>query len=437
MNDNNTLFWIRFYMKNINFIIIMMISTLMAFTTYKIVDTMGANHFLDTVDTIPIAPWQQIVFTFFALFVLMAIMQLRGKQEWKNLSLFGYGLVQLLLCFLIMKNQNYSYNGIILLVIADLFVCWRNTRLKVFFLSVLFFIYVFSSIGVVTGTDKISIFQNYITYYNTDSRRLIMGLKSVLVSSNNLLFMLYMVMLIRVQIMENRRITLLNSQLDEANEKLQEANIRLEEYAKTTEKMAQSRERNRLAREIHDTLGHALTGIIAGIDACCMLIDLQPEEVKKHLAIIGDVARKGMKDVRRSVNALRPDALERLSLEEAIKQIIKDTRLLSNAEILLENRSDLSNLAEDENEAVYRTVQESITNSLRHGKADRIKISIDKVYNIITIKVVDNGIGCSEIKKGFGLTHMAERLEMLNGSLNYSGEDGFTIIAKIPIRWGR
>jgi hypothetical protein len=104
-------------------------------------------------------------------------------------------------------------------------------------------------------------------------------------------------------------------------------------------------------------LGHSLTGIIAGIDACLTLIDLAPEEVKKQLNIIGNVARQGMKDVRRSVSALRPDELERLSLEEAIKQILVDTNMVSKAEIIFDNKVNLSNLDEDEKETIYRIIR--------------------------------------------------------------------------------
>lgn len=437
MNDNNALFWIRFFMKNLNFIIIMTIATVVAITTDKIVDTMGARNFLVSMESLPITPWMSFVVSLFAFIILIGMMQIKGKDQWSNLSLFTYGIVQLLLCIVIMKCLSNSYNGIILLVIVDLIVCWKNTKLKIFSICMLFMIYLFSNIGLFSSENDTTFFQTYLMYYNTNIRRMILGLKSVLVSSNNLLFMLYMVMLIRMQIVENHRISLLNSQLDIANEKLQEANVRLEEYAKTTEKIAESRERNRLAREIHDTLGHSLTGIIAGIDACLTLIDLAPEEVKKQLNIIGNVARQGMKDVRRSVSALRPDALERLSLEEAIKQILVDTNMVSKAEIVFDNKVNLSNLDEDEKETIYRIIQEGITNALRHGKADKMQVKINKVYNIITIVIKDNGIGCKDIKQGFGLRHMAERLEMLNGNLEYKGEEGFTIIAKIPIRWGK
>lgn len=201
--------------------------------------------------------------------------------------------------------------------------------------------------------------------------------------------------------------------------------------------MVQSRERNRLAREIHDTLGHTLTGIIAGIDASLMLVDIAPDEVKQQLEVIGKTARQGMSDVRRSVSALRPDALERLSLPEAVEKIIVEMKTISKADILYRMNAVMTNLDEDEEEVIYRIIQEGLTNAIRHGKADRIEIDISKLHNIITVTIQDNGTGCRNIKKGFGLRHMAERLELLNGKIEYNGDNGFILKAVIPIRWGK
>lgn len=217
---------------------------------------------------------------------------------------------------------------------------------------------------------------------------------------------------------------------------MQKANLRLEQYAEESVKMTETRERNRLAREIHDTLGHALTGIITGIEACETLMDVAPEATKVQLGAIAEVARQGMTDVRRSVKALRPDALEKFNLEEALTQTMEEMRLATNARIEYRCTTSLKGFNEDEEEIIYRIVQECITNSIRHGKADRITIDIDREYNMLNIRIKDNGIGCKKIEKGFGLHHMDERLRMLQGTLQYSGEDGFLVEAQIPIRWG-
>lgn len=69
--------------------------------------------------------------------------------------------------------------------------------------------------------------------------------------------------------------------------------------------------------------------------------------------------------------------------------------------------------------------------------ADQIKIEIRRVYNKLQICIADNGIGCEEVKKGFGLHHMEERIQMLQGSLEYESKNGFTVRVELPIRWGQ
>ncbi|MDE7202467.1 MAG: sensor histidine kinase [Lachnospiraceae bacterium] len=258
----------------------------------------------------------------------------------------------------------------------------------------------------------------------------------MLTSLNMAIFIIYVVAVVRTQQSEKERILVLNEKLNAANDELKRANIQLEEYAKESEKAAETRERNRLAREIHDTLGHSFVGIITGIEACAALMDVAPDATKVQLMAIAEVARQGMTDVRRSVKALRPDALEKLNLEKALTQMVTEIRTATSAEILYQCTADLNCFNEDEEDIIYRIVQESITNSIRHGKAKKIEIFIDREYNMLNLLIKDNGTGCSDIQKGFGLHHMDERLGMLGGSLEYSGENGFTVKAQIPIRWG-
>ena len=93
-------------------------------------------------------------------------------------------------------------------------------------------------------------------------------------------------------------------------------------------------------------------------------------------------------------------------------------------------------LSQDEEDAVYRIVQESVTNAIRHGHATEIDVHLSCQERRMTIVVQDNGIGCAKIEQGFGLRHMRERLRLLGGSLRVNGENGFRIEACIPLRWG-
>ena len=216
--------------------------------------------------------------------------------------------------------------------------------------------------------------------------------------------------------------------------KPQKANEQLHEFAQEKELMGETKERNRLAREIHDTLGHILTGISVGIDAVLVLMDIAPDKAKEQLEGIGDTARRGLQDVRRSVRKLKPDALERMSLNNAIHQMIEDMSKVTNTKIYFVSYMEELKFEADEEEVIYRIIQESTTNAIRHGKATEIWIRISEKEEELTIIISDNGCGCEDIKEGFGLKHIRERVELLNGEVNYQGLIGFTMIAKIPIR---
>ena len=99
-------------------------------------------------------------------------------------------------------------------------------------------------------------------------------------------------------------------------------------------------------------------------------------------------------------------------------------------------------LASDEEDSLYRVVQEGLTNAVRHGKADRIEIRVTRAGDVVMVSVRDNGTGCDKLEEGFGLRHMRERLEMLGGTLSYGNldqdvEDGYTgffITVKLSVR---
>ncbi|MBR0287423.1 MAG: sensor histidine kinase, partial [Selenomonadaceae bacterium] len=204
-------------------------------------------------------------------------------------------------------------------------------------------------------------------------------------------------------------------------------------YAIEVEQMAETRERNRLAREIHDTLGHALTGIVAGLDACIMTLEIAPEVTKQQLNKIRDAAKKGITDVRRSVKKLRPDDLERLPFQQALMEMTRNYSESSGMEITFDIFSWSDNLRQDQEDVIYRVLQESITNAKRHGHATKVKITIGGNEKYLLIVIADNGEGCDEVKQGFGLKHMRERLELLHGTIHYWSDEGFIVEAMIPL----
>ena len=425
--------YILVLMKNLNFITLFYIAVLMQYCLAGFVSENSALEFIHKIDTMPMAAWKIPVMTVGLYISLLLLLYI---QNTSSTELFLKLFLELAVSFGISYVLGFSYTGIILLILADAMRYFPNSKGKVSFVIVICILYLLVDYNLISVYIKVTALETYLDYFQSDIRSLLIGVKNVLTSLNMVFFLMYVIAVVRMQQNEKERILVLNEKLNAANDELKSANMQLAQYAKESEKAAETRERNRLAREIHDTLGHSFVGIITGIEACAALMDVAPDATKMQLMAIAEVARQGMTDVRRSVKALRPDALEKLNLENALTQMVTEIKNATSADILYQCTADLNCFNEDEEDIIYRIVQESITNSIRHGKAKRIEIFIDREYNMLNLLIKDNGIGCSDIQKGFGLHHMEERLGMLGGSLQYSGEDGFTVKAQIPIRWG-
>lgn len=433
MSEHRVLNYILVVMKNLNLIIILYIAVMMWYCLTGYVQENSAVSFLARIDTVPVSSWKIPILAACLFGSCLLLMYMRSTS---NAALILKVCLEAGICLYISYLLGFSYTGMVLLVLADTLKYIPKVKWQFPFAVSICLLYLVINFDLISIYYSVIPLDTYLEYFQSDARAVILGIKNVIASMNTLIFIVYMIMLVRVQMSEKERIMSLNEQLNAANEELQRANLRLEEYAKESVKMTQTRERNRLAREIHDTLGHALTGIITGIEACTVLMDVAPDATKIQLKAIAEVARQGITDVRRSVNALRPDALEKFDLENALSRIIDEMCTATNAEIEYHCDTRLDCFTEDEEDVIYRIVQESITNSIRHGKASYIWVSIQREGNVLKLHIKDNGIGCKNIKKGFGLHHMEERLNMLNGSLRYNGTDGFEVEAEIPIRWG-
>lgn len=425
--DRNSTLQIQFsFMKNLNFLILIFISVVTMFGVRGCINDKSALDFLNTAGKLPVAQWKIFILSIGYFICLLFLLSLQCKN---NFELFIKITVEILVGLMICNTVYFGYAGVILLILADAIRYAPNMKYRLWVILIACIIYMIVDANVISTVYTCVPLETMWMYYDVNSRVLLFAVLKFLNALNLFSFIYYMVVLIVDQMSEKKRILCLN-------EELEQKNAQLLEYAKQMETVVQTKERNRLAREIHDTLGHALTGIITGLDACIMLIDVAPDAVKTQLTAIADVARQGMTDVRRSIKALRPDALDKIKLKEALKQMISEISQSTGVKIQFDCDIEFDYFNQDEEDVVYRIVQESITNGIRHGKASEINVNIQREYNLLTITIKDNGIGCPDVKQGFGLHHMHERLQMLNGRLKYDGSDGFTVCAEIPIRWG-
>lgn len=422
-------------MYALNFCILFYYCTVCLVTTYRVCSGFGAYGFLASVRRIPQYPWRMPLVSF-GLYALLALLSF-GKRRWAvspRRRLFVC-VAEIALCFGVIASVNFYYSGVALLALADLTRYVEGSRSRVAFMVVLTALFAFGRYEIAFPYTSQIPFSAYLAYYNQTVRGWLTGIESVIVSLNILLFVYDMILLFTSQKEENIRINKLNERLHKANDRLRENAIELE-------RLAQIRERNRLAREIHDTLGHTLTGIIMGLEAVLAVFEIAPGEAKKRVAVIAQTAREGLNDVRSSMKALRPDALEKHSLEEALESLISNFRLTASVDIRLEQNAGPLRFASDEEDALYRIIQEGMTNAVRHGHATEVEIHITREGDLLTVHLRDNGLGCPELKEGFGLRHMEERLDLLGGSLAYGNRDedsddgrrGFYLLASLPVR---
>ena len=411
-----------------NGLVVVLLAGFMGITQEKVVSSMTARAFLESLPAVPLPPVWGVLFSIGAFGTLFFLGWLYRQQAKKVLRLWRYGLMlgEISICMLLMWSLNLAYDGVVLLVVADLLHGYEGRHTRFILLLAMSGLYFIANYWLMASQLHAVPIEAYISYYNASAQAALKSLLNIFTSLNIILFVLYVVVLVQSTHRENERIQSLNAQLHDANQ-------RLMAYALEAEHMAETRERNRLAREIHDTLGHALTGIAAGLDACMMTVETAPEFTKKQLAKIRETALRGIKDVRRSVKKLRPDDLERLSLREALFKMTEEFMASSGMEISYTITGWPEQMREDEEEVVYRIVQESVTNANRHGHARHVEITVSADEEWMRIVIADDGIGCEHVKKGFGLRHMQERLELLKGTLNYWSDGGFILEVAIPM----
>jgi signal transduction histidine kinase len=204
----------------------------------------------------------------------------------------------------------------------------------------------------------------------------------------------------------------------QGHEQLAIANARLRQYALKVEELAIVQERNRIAREIHDSLGHSLTVFGIHLEAALRLFHANPEQAEQLLREIKQLNSQTLQDVRQSVSTLRADPLQGRALQTAIAALA--TELERSTGVVPHYRFDLArSLPAELNVAIYRIVQESLTNIRKYAAATKVEIAIEELANQIQVVIQDNGKGfdLSQNSTGFGLQGMQERTLALSGQL--------------------
>ena len=223
---------------------------------------------------------------------------------------------------------------------------------------------------------------------------------------------------------------ILYDRIRKANYELEGARERLMDYSKQVEKVSQLEERNRISRELHDSIGHDLTGVFMQLDAAINLIKNDKEKGYELLESARLNVSNSIENVRQTVRAIAPvtttNALKLLS--ELIEKFSEETGIT----VHWSTSGTPYKLYPSIETTLYKNTREALTNSARHGHAKNIHIDLEYHPEQIIYTIEDDGSGAHSIKKGFGLNGMIERVELVGGSIDFSAENGFKILMVIP-----
>jgi signal transduction histidine kinase len=220
---------------------------------------------------------------------------------------------------------------------------------------------------------------------------------------------------------------LINTLLSErrSREELALANEQLRAYALRIENQATLEERNRIAREIHDSLGHFLTGLNIQLEGALKLWSSNPAKAQDFLIAAKRQGTSALQEVRQSVTTLRSDPLSGQNLNKAIASLAKEFHHSSG--ILPECNLQLNQvLSMEVSTTMYRIVQEALTNSCKYAMASQVEIQLETVGTDLYLSVRDNGKGfkADQNTTGFGLRGMRERALALGGQCEVISEPG-------------
>jgi signal transduction histidine kinase len=214
-------------------------------------------------------------------------------------------------------------------------------------------------------------------------------------------------------------------------QEVEAANQQLREAARQSQELATTLERNRVAREIHDGVGHYLTVVKTQLDGAAALIATEPDRARDAVVKAAKLTAEALDDVRRSVGNLRADTA-RAPLSAAITKLTEEAGFPISVRI----EGTARTLSPGIEHALFRSVQEGLTNVRKHAAASRAEVALDfRAMGRVLLAISDNGNGArSSASGGFGLLGIRERIEVLGGSVEAGNqpEGGFRLKVEVP-----
>lgn len=239
--------------------------------------------------------------------------------------------------------------------------------------------------------------------------------------------------IVKHEIRQGKRLSQTMYELKTKSKQLENTYIKLKDTSEELEELTIVKERNRIAREIHDTVGHTLTTVLLEMEAGERLIPIDPSTAVEKIRLAKAQVRKGLQDIRESVQTLQAGK-EIMEFIPSLKLLIEETTKHGDIFIKYDIR-EFPKLSALQEKAIYRALQEGLTNGIRHGRSTAFAFLLNYENENLKFLLQDNGTGAETFVKGFGLTAMEERVKELGGVLSVQSkpDEGFQISITFPV----
>ncbi|WP_185806802.1 sensor histidine kinase [Bacillus salinus] len=217
--------------------------------------------------------------------------------------------------------------------------------------------------------------------------------------------------------------------LSHSHTALQDVHGQLQDYAKQVEQLTMIRERNKIARDIHDTVGHKMTALLIQLRVAKETITRDMSKSQQTVQLCEELAEHALQEIRMSVRAIQDESEEYSSFIDTLRTLIFDFSQSTGMDISLSIEGDPVLVSTSWQPVLLRITQESLTNAKRHGSATECYIQLTCQTDEVMLSIRDNGKGNAAIEPGFGLRNMVERVTELGGTIKYKSEEdsGFTV----------
>ncbi|WP_242223801.1 sensor histidine kinase [Bacillus cereus group sp. BfR-BA-01380] len=203
-------------------------------------------------------------------------------------------------------------------------------------------------------------------------------------------------------------------------------------YIRQSEYTFKLEERNRLSQEIHDKIGHSMTGALIQMEAAKRLMDIDKEKAAELLQNAIYISKDGIESIRITLKNMKPPT-EQIGIHR-MKLFIDEFAATHDMKISFLYKGNLDVISPIQWKIIGENVTEALTNTMKYAEATAISIDIHVLNTVVKVQVKDNGKGVPQVKKGLGIIGMEERTASINGTIIVDGTNGFSVTMLLPIQ---